>query len=121
MSVQHNPLFRSVTNYYTLSVLIGNDKTKDIIILLNSNEKDICKFTENGLLTAIKSSKQFYITYCLKFEPWMYIKFKRLAFLKCLSIIQDLLIENNKSIGQTFQDVENIIQQYLLLVPYKVT
>ena len=118
---EHNPIFCSVTSFYTLSVKISDDTKKDIIIYLNSNGKDICQFTSNGLLTAIKSSKQFYITHCLKFEPWMYIKFKRLAFLKCLNIIQNLLIENNKSIAQTFEDVENIIQQYLLLAPYKVT
>ena len=78
------------------------------------------RFNFQELLTSLKSIKQFYITHITSLEPWLYIKERRLAFLKLLLYVQKIILENKMDIGKSFNDVEDIIQHYNMLKNYKV-
>ena len=113
-------VFTSSCNFFKICLKKSNIDLKTSIILMNLKDSELMKFNFQELLTSLKSIKQFYITHITSLEPWLYIKERRLAFLKLLSYVQKIILENKMDIGKSFNDVEDIIQHYNMLKNYKV-
>lgn len=113
-------IFNSSSTHFNISIVKIKSQPDEFHLNLTNKDKELFSFSFNELATVIKASKQFFITICIQHEPFIYLNERRLSFLKVVSDIEALIVQNKNCLSKSCIDLENIIHHYNTLACYKV-